>query len=298
MKLSRYYFLLIGFLFLSPSVRGQNTETKALLWKISGNGLQESSYLFGTYHLLGDKFLSEVPETDAPFKNATGVVVETVIDSSKLLSLSMMAIMQDNKISSLLSTEDFKLVDVELQKLSGFTLTALDRFKPTQVNVLLALLQSQKLNEKILSKYSGLPLDVHIASTAKKLHKPVTQLEEMEEQMKMLFDHYPVEEQARQLVEYVKNIDLVSKIHVDMLNLYMQKDLNGLLTLMETVPVGLSGNSDFLLKDRNIKWVKALPEIMRSGAQFIAVGAGHLPGKDGLIALLVQEGYKVEPIVK
>jgi uncharacterized protein YbaP (TraB family) len=288
----------VALLFLSTLTSAQPSDSKALLWKVSGKGLKEPSFIFGTYHLLGDKFLSQVPETDAPFRNAKGVVVETVIDSSKLMSVAMMGIMRDNKISNLISAEDFKSVDSLLQKYSAFNLNALDMFKPAQVSAILVLLQSQKLNEEILTKYAGMPLDVHIAASAKKLGKPVTQLEGMEEQMKMLFDHFPVEEQARQLVEYVKKNDMIAKTHVEMLDLYIKKDLSGLQSIMESYPEEVTGNGDYLLKDRNVKWVKLLPAVMNSGSQFIAVGAGHLPGKDGLIALLKNEGYNVEPVVK
>jgi uncharacterized protein YbaP (TraB family) len=96
----------------------------------------------------------------------------------------------------------------------------------------------------------------------------------------------------------VKKNDLIAKTHVEMLDLYMKKDLAGLLAIMESYPEEVTGNSDFLLKDRNVKWVKALPAIMNSGSQFIAVGAGHLPGKDGVISLLRNEGYAVEPVAK
>jgi uncharacterized protein len=296
-NLNKFIFLQIILLLLSPVLFGQSQD-KALLWKVSGNGLTEPSYIFGTYHLLGEKFLAAVPEADAPFKNAKGIVVETVIDSSKLLSISMMAIMRDNKISNLLSPEDFKLVEGELYKLSGLNLKSLDMFKPAQINAMLVLFQSQKLNEKTLAQYSGLPLDIYFASTAKKLGKPVTQLETLEAQMKMLLDHFPVEEQARQLVEYVKQNDMISKAHVEMLQLYMKRDLPGLLKMMESIPEELSGNSDYLLKDRNVNWVKTLPTVMKAGSQFIAVGAGHLPGKDGLLELLKQAGYRVDPVVK
>jgi uncharacterized protein YbaP (TraB family) len=112
-NLLRLFLLHVAFIALSTLTFGQKTDAKALLWKVSGKGLQEPSYIFGTYHLMGDKFLSALPEIDAPFKNAKGIVVETVIDSSKLISMAMMAIMKDNKISNLISPEDFQLVAAE-----------------------------------------------------------------------------------------------------------------------------------------------------------------------------------------
>lgn len=273
-------------------------STNALLWKVSGKDLTESSYIFGTYHLLGNPFLTEVPETEIPFKHAKGVVVETIIDSSKLMSISMMGIMRDNTISNLVSPEDFKLVSDALEKFSGMSLKSLDMLKPAQVNAMLVLLQAQQLNEKILVKYAGVPLDVHFAYNGKQSGKQVTALESMEEQVKLLFDHFTVEEQAQQLVGYVKQSDTMARLQVDMLNLYLQKNIDELYKLMESVPEELTGSSDFLLKDRNIKWVTVLPGLMRSGSQFIAVGVGHLPGKDGVLNLLRQAGYTVEPVVK
>jgi uncharacterized protein YbaP (TraB family) len=294
--LIRFLLLHVIFLLLSIMAYGQK-DAKALLWKVTGKDLQEPSYIFGTYHLLGNTFLSELPEVDAPLKNAKGIVVETVIDSSKLMSMAMSGMMRDNKISNLISPEDFKLVSDELVKVSGMSLRLLDQFKPAQVTAMLVLMQAQKLNEKVLSKYTGAPLDIYIAYSAKKAGKPVTQLETMEEQMKLLFDHFTVEEQARQLVEYVKQNEMIKKTQIEMLDLYIKRDLPGLLAIMESYPDEL-GDSDFLLKNRNERWAKELPGIMRSGSQFIAVGAGHLPGKDGLIALLKNQGYTVKPVKK
>ena len=52
-----------------------------------------------------------------------------------------------------------------------------------------------------------------------------------------------------------------------------------------------------LLKRRNLNWMNKIPELMKAQPTFIAVGVRHLPGKDGLIALLLEKGYQVEPIV-
>ena len=51
-----------------------------------------------------------------------------------------------------------------------------------------------------------------------------------------------------------------------------------------------------LLKRRNLNWMNKIPELMKAQPTFIAVGVRHLPGKDGLIALLLEKGYQVEPI--
>jgi uncharacterized protein YbaP (TraB family) len=225
-------------------------------------------------------------------------VVETIIDSSKIQALAMKSIMTDTKISALISPDDFKLVADELQSVSGYSLTMLDMVKPAQINVLIGIMSIQKLNAEILTKYSGTPLDIYFAAQAKKENKIITPLETMESQFDMLLDHFPVEEQARQLVENVKQKELAAKAATDMIKLYLEKDLEGMHFMMDSYPEDLTGNMDYMLKERNEAWIKVLPGLMKSGSQFIAVGAGHLLGADGLIALLRKEGYTVKPVTK
>ena len=82
-----------------------------------------------------------------------------------------------------------------------------------------------------------------------------------------------------------------------LLNHYLSKDLKSLYEFSESMPKDF-GDSDFLLKDRNEKWVQVIPELMRKQSQFIAVGALHLPGPDGVISLLQKQGYTVKPVTK
>jgi uncharacterized protein len=291
--------LLLVIIFVSSGAQAQEKKSvKSLLWKVSGNGLTEPSYVFGTYHLLNDPFLKELPEITKPFEAAKGIVVETLIDSSKIQGIVIKSMMKDKKISTLISPEDFKLVSDELKRLSGYDLAMFDMFKPAQVGALIMLLNAKQLNADVLTKYPGIPLDLYFASEGKKQQKTVTQLETMEEQFAMLLDHFPVEEQAKQLVEAVKQKDFNANVGTDMVKLYLAKDIDGLNILMESYPEELTGNMDYMLKDRNANWMKVLPELMKSGSQFIAVGAGHLPGPDGLLALLKKQGYTLTPVTQ
>ena len=51
-----------------------------------------------------------------------------------------------------------------------------------------------------------------------------------------------------------------------------------------------------VLTDRNYNWMKIIPGIIKEKSTFIAVGAVHLGGEEGLINLLKKEGYTMEPI--
>jgi uncharacterized protein YbaP (TraB family) len=58
----------------------------------------------------------------------------------------------------------------------------------------------------------------------------------------------------------------------------------------------LGGYEDLLLVTRNKNWIPVMGEMMKTQPVFFAVGAGHLGGKNGVIALLRQEGYTVVPV--
>lgn len=274
-------------------------SANALLWEVSGKGLKEHSYLLGTYHLLNGSYLKELPEIDKPLQNAKGIVVELVLDSTKMMGIMMRyGIMLDHKLSTLLTEEEFKLVDDELQRVSPYSLKTFDMLKPAQVSMMIMLMQAQKLNAELMTRYPGVPMDIHLASLGKKEGKTITPLETMEQQFELLLNHHTVQEQARQLVESIKQKDAGTTVQRDMVTLYMAKDLYGLQKLMEGIPETVTGNMDYMLKDRNINWMKTLPTLIKSGSQFIAVGAGHLPGEFGLIELLRKEGYTVKPVTK
>lgn len=291
-RLFQVLFLAIGFV-ASHTTLGQSG--KGLVWEVTGKGLKEPSYLFGTYHLLTNSYLNEIPQVKQSLAKTKGLVVEAVIDSSKLQSIAMMAIMPDKKISGMISPEEAKLVSAELEALMGVNLAAVDQLKPSSVIVLMTVLYAQKQNTTVLKKYPGQPMDVHLAAVAKKDLKTVTALETIEQQMNFLYNHFPLEEQARQLVIFVKQKEISEQSQAKLLEIYLEHDLEQLHRYSDSLPKDM-GDSDFLLKDRNATWMKTLPDLMAKESQFIAVGALHLAGPDGLISLLQKQGYNVTPV--
>ncbi|MDF6666670.1 TraB/GumN family protein, partial [Escherichia coli] len=52
-----------------------------------------------------------------------------------------------------------------------------------------------------------------------------------------------------------------------------------------------------MVHDRNLSWMPRLRQALDAGGAVVAVGAAHLPGSDGLIALLRADGYQVNDIL-
>ena len=80
-----------------------------------------------------------------------------------------------------------------------------------------------------------------------------------------------------------------------MLEVYQKQHLDELQHLLDQEP-GFSDTKEVMLDNRNKNWVIQLREILPEKNIFIAVGAGHLVGENGLISLLKKEGYILRPI--
>ncbi|MFT2008902.1 TraB/GumN family protein [Pontibacter sp. 13R65] len=309
MKPSFYLFLLIALLWqpafaqsskvkerkAKASAATQTTSAKSLLWEISGNGLKQPSYLYGTFHLLNDSYLNSVPEVKQHFNKSKAVVVEAEIDSSKMMQLAGYMIMPDKKISELLSAEEYQLVAIETKNILGFDLAMLEHMKPVSLMLMLSVTEYQQL--EAVKQYDGQALDMYFASQGRNTNKKMYFLETLEQQMQLLYSHHTLEEQAKQLVEFVTAKDSALSIQEDLTKLYFDKDLEAMMAATETWNK-MMGEEDmtYLLDDRNKAWMTKLPQIMQAQPTFIAVGAMHLPGENGLLQLLQKAGYKVKPL--
>ncbi|MGV3557402.1 TraB/GumN family protein [Larkinella arboricola] len=268
--------------------------SQSLLWKVSGNGLKQPSYLFGTYHILKDSYLKQNPKVKSAYEGAEGVVVETEIDSSAMLSMAMRGLMLNTSLNKLLSEADYKLVADEFRERTGYDLALFNQMKPIVTATMLSLAYTQKQSDT-LSTFTGLPIDLYFASDGRKRQKAVNTLETMEEQMSFLFDHDPVEKQAQQLVEMVKGKADMYEMSKSVTDLYLKQDLQGMWKLNEKHSSSF-GDMTYLIDERNHNWMKRIPALLAVRPTFVAVGALHLPGPNGLIELLKKEGYKVEPM--
>jgi uncharacterized protein YbaP (TraB family) len=187
------------------------------------------------------------------------------------------------------------LVSQELQSTSGMTMDMFNSFKPNFITVMITMAYNQKENKELLSKYSGQPIDGYLALYGRKNNKNVSTFETMQEQMDFLFNHDSDEKQAEQLVEFVKSKDEMIKSQVELTNMYLQQDLTGMYNMFKKYSKQF-GDADYLLDDRNVKWMEKIPGLLSTGDQFIAVGAMHFVGNNGLIKLLREKGYSVTPL--
>lgn len=285
--MKKYSLLIVSLLTVSLA------SAQSLLWKVSGNELKQPSYLFGTYHILKDSYLDGTPKVKKAYQQAQGVVVETTVDSSAMLQMAMQAMMFDNSLRKLISPEDYELVAKEFRASTGIDLAMFDQIKPVYTAMMLSMAQIEKESDT-LRKFTGLPLDLFFASDGQKQGKTITPLETMEEQMGFLLNHDSIDKQAEQLVQIVKDKREMQHSSKRITDLYLKEDLAGMWKMNEEYSQKY-GDTAYLVDKRNENWLKRLPALMASKPLFVAVGALHLPGPNGLIELLRKAGYTVEP---
>lgn len=289
-------FLLPATALQAQKKKNEKISENSLFWEVSGKGLKSPSYMFGTYHLLNDSYLNDIPKVRKAFDNATGVVVEMLIDSTKLMSLGMMSLMTETTLDKLIEPEVFeKLKEIVTNTLGPQVAMAMNMLKPNAVMAPLVMAYNREYNGEVLDKYPGVPLDLFFAADAKRRGIPVIGLESMEDQFKVLYTRQPVEKQAETLVKLVQDKSEVMKMQKDLCDFYLANDLDKLNKMYDDYS-DKYGESDYLLKDRNMAWMDVFPDILAKGNQFIGVGALHLPGEFGMINLLRRAGYTVRPM--
>lgn len=269
----------------------------ALLWEISGKGLKTPSYLFGTIHMIEEESFYWPKGTLAAFDSAEDVAFEidldNMFDMGAQMGLLTKAFMADGKtLKDLYSEEDYVFVKNHFDGM-GIPMMFLEKLKP----MFLTVFASGDVEfGKGMGEGSGIKsYEMELYTLAQDAKKDVDGLETMEYQMSV-FDSIPYSAQAEMLLETIKAGDQEGDSFKAMIDMYVNQNINKMVTAMSDEEAGLEGYEDILLYQRNRNWIPVMAKKMNAAKTFFAVGAGHLGGKDGVIDLLKKAGYKLTPL--
>lgn len=284
--------LLVTLLALT-SFAQNNSENKTLLWKISGNGLEKPSYLFGTIHMIckEDAYISN--NLMKAIENADRVYLELDMDNLfEMLGLvTKMKMNNDTTLADLLTPDEYKRIKKHFEENESLLpFSVVETYKP--------LVASSLLMESSMVCDAQVAMEQLIMEEAKKKGKRVEGLETMAYQMG-LFDSIPYKVQAKELYKSISaDTDEKgdNKELKDMMKAYKEQDLDKLADMISKSDDGMLEYEDILLNNRNKNWVEKLKTLLKEKSLVITVGAGHLPGEKGVINLLRKEGYKVTPV--
>lgn len=273
---------------------GTPTETdtaisygNALLWQISKQGAAPS-YVFGTIHV-SDERITTLPEpVKSALTNADIFVMEALPSAEEALVLSQMMFYADGgTLNEYLDDALFNRVAKILLR-HQFPVEAVSLMKPWAAYLMMNYPVSD-----------GLPLDLKLYEIANEHGAKTMGLETLAEQG-AVFNDMAVDAQLGLLLDTVCNHDAVIESIEEMKLLYLERDLSGLMNaglnnayIEEPIYQGLKKR---LLTDRNRLMTQRMLDVLNEGNAFIAIGALHLPGEDGVIARLNQLGYKISAI--
>ena len=285
-------------------VRARASGTRngsGLLWKIEKSGIAPS-YLFGTMHVTDPKVTRMPDAAQAAFDGAGTVVIETIeildpaIAQAVLVSRPELTMFTDGTtLTSLLDEEDAKLIEAELSR-RDIPFALVSQMKPWMISGLVALPACE-----MARKARGVEfLDIKIARSARAQGKQLLGLESIGEQMAAMAD-LPMEFHIRGLIETIKLADLMPDIMATMTDLYLKGEIAQIMPLILAAgPQGaeqdIDGYAQFeerIVRMRNHVMAERAAPILDAGNAFIAVGALHLPGEEGVVALLQDAGYTV-----
>jgi uncharacterized protein YbaP (TraB family) len=267
--------------------------SRNFLWKATKGG--STMYLVGSVHLLAKDYYPLNPALEAAFKDSDRLVEEVdlgeMMATENQLSMLMEGMLPAGQsLENVISKQTFDVVSKRLEGL-GMPVEPLKRMKPWLLAITLLGMEWQKAGFE-----AELGLDKHFYDLARSAKKPVEGLETVRFQISQ-FDGMTNDEQERLLAETIKELDTQQAEVTRLADAWKAGDV---ATVERIVLQDLKSERrlyDRMLVERNKNWVPKIEAIVAKGGRpFIVVGAAHLVGSDGLIAMLRARGYAVEQL--
>ena len=289
-------FILSCILLFSISAGAQS-----LLWKVSGNGLKNPSYIFGTHHLAPLSILDKVNGFKEAFDASQQVVGElNMKDAQSPEGIKKMQdkmfITNDTTAQILFSDTEQATINSFLKANLGFDLNQVPKIRPAFISMMVAM----TVAAKALSFNPKEQLDGYFQTKGEESGKKIAALETLEFQRDLLYDSQSLQRQARLLVCSLSDTAKIVKDTKELTEAYNSFNIDKMQKLSEEKQGNscdpIPGEMESMIDNRNKDWAAKLPAIMKETPSFIAVGALHLPGGNGLLSLLRKQGFKVEPV--
>ena len=290
-------------LFLALAFYG--SANAQLLYKISGNGLKEASYVVGTYHLAPASFADEIAGMKEAFAAVEQVYGEVDMLSAQAAQIAMMQAMmlpEGKYVSDMFTAEEMERINAYVRGAMGVDLShpmlreQLGRMRPSVLAMQLTLLEFMKVTPNFNPNDL---IDNYFQKEAHKRGLAVGGFETAEFQMELLYGESTDEEEREALLKLVDDKETMLAEMQAMTDAYFSCDMKGIHTLtIRSVETGEMTPEEFreMITDRNRRWVEVMPAIMAAKPTLFVVGAGHLPGDEGVLELLKAAGYKVKAV--
>jgi uncharacterized protein YbaP (TraB family) len=303
---SSFYVLLSTFLIFSGLAAGQkkavktaNSEPATILWKISGKDCRQPSYLLGTFHLADAEWLYEYPEMKKVIDSTIFILTEAFTTApSEPLSINESRL----KAIPLLTAEQYKTLDSFFVARIGEGITN----NPEAENMTVAEMGGAILSTLLLQSKGAngvtKSMDLDLFTLYQRLGRNADRLDRIKPTE---FDSDNIEHAKQHLTRslgYIKNSDKpgwnVYQTEGVEEEVAQYKNMKMPYHLGEQANFDTSNDFDFVpMEVRNREWMDKITANISMKPCLIAVGYAHLRYRTGLISLLREKGYTVEPVI-
>ena len=264
--------------------------THGLLWRIEPADGAAASYLFGTIHSEDPRVLALPAPVLAAFDAARVLVLEVVPEPDVLADSMAAMTYQDGRTLADVVPDVVYQDSIRALAARGLPEQVVRSFKPWAVMTLLSMPEAK----------TGDFLDMRLYQRAVAAQKPVRGLESMQEQL-AVFEHLSLSDQVALLRLTLASQGEFPALFEALIKAYQQRDLGALLDIndgyLDDADSELMARfEDTLVAARNERMAQRIVPMIRDGAQFVAVGALHLPGPGGLLERLSAAGNRVERV--
>lgn len=282
--------VLSGILLLACIAQGAvQAADSALFWSLSRDG-EPAGHLLGTIHSEDPRVLDFSEPFIEQLTSNRFFAMEMVPDFPTLARLTEYMHYQDGT----------QLVDVIGVQRFGRLEAILSGYQVPQDWVRRMKVWAAMMTLSVPPPKSGFFMDFSLSLRASGAGMKVVGLETLEQQLSFLED-MPDEQQLQLLDQALEEYREVERIHAEMVDSYLGGDLPALESLAKQQMGELSPQTrDYFMQQgidmRNLRMVDSLLKYLDEGMVFVAVGALHLPGENGLISLLRNRGFELAPL--
>ena len=261
---------------------------KGLLYRITGKGITQPSYLFGTVHLYDTVHYKLPADVFAKLPEVKRLLLE--LDFGKLNAMELMSALW---IPDSAQYFNRYLTQAQLKKLSEiqaasplltFFGSKLYHMKPLFVSTLL------------VANGRSAQIDKELYDAAVQQKDSIVGIETVKEQIAAL-DAVPIPDQAKMLGDMLGLFTTADAMIQQMTKTYVKQDIDHMLEeLNQSMPLDANFNDVLVVKRNAVMLGRILPHLGGKQGVMIAVGAGHLGGRSGLVQSLRKKGYTLTAI--
>ncbi len=263
-------------------------DSHSLLWEITDDTTTEPSYLFGTIHLIcqGDIYYPDLLVEKLNTSKALYLEID-MDDPGMMTAMAQHMPMKNNaRLPDLLSEDDYKQVATFFKDSVGLNLSLFHHAKP--------FFLSSILFNRVLGCQPE-SYELKLMAMAQKDSKEIKGLETIEEQL-AVFDSIPYHKQAEMLLYMIRNLPKAKVEFKELVEVYKSQDIEKLRKISQDSEFDFPNQEEILLNSRNRNWIPVISEQVKTQSTFFAMGAAHLGGEQGIIALLRKAGFTVRPL--